>query len=370
MKNTTHILLLIFTLSLSAYCQDYPDDFCLCEKQTIKSAILNQERILFIYLPNDYNSDTNKKYPVHYVADAPLSSNLYSDLIKLHNLMNYMPQSIVVGLSSDDRNHNLHPEKGADKYINFIEGEVIPFISNTYRTEEFKVLSGHSLSGDFALYTLLNRPDLFDAYIAGSPGPIEPILKIADNKTAIESKKPYKFVYASIGSEEFTDTIEFKQLQKLISDKTDKSFEVHFKINKQQNHISNMAINFQGSLNQLYSDWQFTLPEVLEKPASQLIVEHYNNLEAKFAYRPEIGEWEVLFPLMHQLAKQGDLKNAIDILTYCIELHPNSDQAHAFLAKAYFDTGDIEKGKIQLIKALELNPNNEFALYMKSKIDK
>ena len=60
MKAFYVFLTIILGLNIHLYSQDFPDDFCLCEKQTIASEVLNQDRILFVYLPVDYNEDTTK----------------------------------------------------------------------------------------------------------------------------------------------------------------------------------------------------------------------------------------------------------------------------------------------------------------------
>src|SRR6056297_465393 len=114
MKTFSIFLSIIIGLTFNLYSQDFPDDFCLCKKQTIKSEILNQERILFVYLPTDYYKDTTKTYPVHYIADAPATSSLYYDLMRLHAMTHSVPESIVIGLSSDGRNENLIISKNAD----------------------------------------------------------------------------------------------------------------------------------------------------------------------------------------------------------------------------------------------------------------
>ena len=180
MKTIIKILILVIGLTTQLYGQEFPNDFYNAEKKTIKSKVLNSDRLLFIYLPNNYDKDITKSYPVHYLTDAPTTSNIYFDLLRLHSLMNYVPQSIVVGLSSNNRNYNLYPEKGAEKYLQFIKSEVIPYIDKNYRTNPFKVVAGHSLGGDFVIYSMLKEPSLFNAYIAGSPGPIEPIIELLD----------------------------------------------------------------------------------------------------------------------------------------------------------------------------------------------
>ena len=85
-------------------------------------------------------------------------------------------------------------------------------------------------------------------------------------------------------------------------------------------------------------------------------------------YPVKPGQWKVLFPIMDSLAKQGDFKNVIRLLTYCISLNPQSDQAYAFLARAHMSTGKIDSAKSYIDKALSINPKNSYALELKEKL--
>ncbi|MGC9343488.1 MAG: alpha/beta hydrolase-fold protein [Bacteroidales bacterium] len=369
MKRISLFFLITFFGYSGLYAQDYPDEFYNSEKHVINSEILNSERLLFIYLPNDYYENTSQSYPVHYLTDAPLSSNIYFDLSRLHSLLNDAPQCIVVGLSSDDRDYNQHPQKGASRYQEFIKKEVIPFVEKAYRTQPFRVLAGHSLGGDFVIYSMLKEADLFDAYIAGSPGPQDVILTLLDYEDFNFSKEKYRFFYTSVGSEDFSDTLTFKKIEEKMKAKMGKNVDSYFIIHHGEGHISNLPIGYQEGLMTLYRNWKYKLPEKLDKPVSEDIKEHYDKLEAKFGYRPVPGEWTIIFPVMDQLARQGDFKNAIDILKYDLTLYPESDQAYAFLAMAHFDTGKIEEGNQYLKKALELNPENPFALGMEERLE-
>ncbi len=58
---------------------------------------------------------------------------------------------------------------GSDKFLEFIKTEVITAVDNTYRTSDFRILSGHSSAAFFALDTLLYGADLFHSYIAMTP---------------------------------------------------------------------------------------------------------------------------------------------------------------------------------------------------------
>jgi predicted alpha/beta superfamily hydrolase len=58
---------------------------------------------------------------------------------------------------------------GADRFLDFIQTELIPEIDRRYRTEACRIFTGHSLGGLIAIYILVNCPEMFQAYIASSP---------------------------------------------------------------------------------------------------------------------------------------------------------------------------------------------------------
>lgn len=349
--------------------QEYPDKFLNGEIHTIQSEILQQERIIFIYLPRGYE-DSNRSYPVHYVSDAPTTANLFYDLLTLHALSNAMPQSIVVGLQSDGREVNLHPEKGAQKYLDFIEQEVIPYVEPTYRTKPFRSIAGHSLGGGFAIYAFLVRTDLFNLCMAGSPYPLEYLTNMIGQDGILNETSEPRFLYSSTGTVSDIPAAQFEDFKQAVMEKAPQNVQYTFQIHEGESHISNVAVNFQEGLEGFYRDWQFVLPETLRASIGVLLADHYRKLSRKVGYAVEPGEWEVFFPVMDQLAKRGDFENAIQALKYCIEFYPQSDQAYAFLARAYLSTGDRESAAISVEKALSINPHNKYALQLQSALDR
>jgi predicted alpha/beta superfamily hydrolase len=84
----------------------------------------------------------------------------------------------VVGLESSVRVRDFTPTDwpqawvgggGAAKFRAFLARELIPDVEKAFRTDGFRIVSGHSASGQFALYCLESEPALFQAYIALSP---------------------------------------------------------------------------------------------------------------------------------------------------------------------------------------------------------
>jgi len=91
---------------------------------------------------------------------------------------------IIVGVNNTDRARDMTPTKpatafgdmpwrggvgGADKFLSFIADELLPTIDRNYRTRPYRVLVGHSLGGLFAVYALINRPEVFKGYVVISP---------------------------------------------------------------------------------------------------------------------------------------------------------------------------------------------------------
>lgn len=79
-------------------------------------------------------------------------------------------EAIVVGIEqASDRWLDFGDSLGSEKFLPFLENEIIPFVKHGYRTIDYKILIGHSLGGRFAINTMLSRPNLFNAVIAASP---------------------------------------------------------------------------------------------------------------------------------------------------------------------------------------------------------
>lgn len=153
------------------------------EIRTIHSEILQEDRVLNIYLPSTYSSDTIT-YPVIYLLDGSMNEDFLHvvGLCEFFNLMYTMPPCIVVGIANVDRKRDFtfatplkelqekYPTTGGSaRFISFIENELQPFIKQTYRTNNEKTLIGQSLGGLLASEILLKKPGLFNQYFITSP---------------------------------------------------------------------------------------------------------------------------------------------------------------------------------------------------------
>ena len=134
------------------------------------------------------------------------------------------PETIVVGIpnpSMEARQRDLTPpymitdidDPGSapgsgDKFLEFLQEELIPFVDRQFSTSGYRLLSGNSRGGLLVLYSLMNKPDLFQARFCYST-PFwrqnEIILrKLDDFLTETDSLNTYFFF--SVGENE-TDNI-------------------------------------------------------------------------------------------------------------------------------------------------------------------
>lgn len=186
------------------------------EKIEFHSEILNENRILNIYLPNGYSKDSLKTYPIIYLLDGSIDEDFIhiSGLVEFGSFswINMIPESIVVGISNIDRKRDFtyptnnkkdkddFPTTGkSENFINFIEKELQPFIENNYKIDSIKTLIGQSLGGLLATEILFKKPELFDNYIIVSPSlwwDDESLLKYTP--TLYKSKKS---IFIAVGKE-------------------------------------------------------------------------------------------------------------------------------------------------------------------------
>ena len=147
------IITVLLIISSFSYGQVIKNDIVLGKRLSIESKILNETRDIYVYLPEGYE-ESNESYPVMYVLDGESKFTISAAIVNFIARNQQIPQMIVVGIPNVARNRDFTPivddrmqnSGGADNFINFLEEELIEFVDNTYRTQDYKVLFGH-LSG-------------------------------------------------------------------------------------------------------------------------------------------------------------------------------------------------------------------------------
>ena len=168
------------------------DEVVLAQNYSIHSEVLGEDRNVLIYLPPSYGTEANRerRYPVLYLLDGPAyfhaTTGIAYHLGDAGAAVQRIPEHIVVAIrnirtsTNATRTRDMTPSHmtsglysensgGAAYFRAFLESELIPQIDSRFRTQTKRILVGHSLAGLFTLDTLIERPQLFAAYIAIDP---------------------------------------------------------------------------------------------------------------------------------------------------------------------------------------------------------
>jgi uncharacterized protein len=255
MKKTTLLAFLLMNWQLLMAQKTPVQPFAFGVVDKIASTELAELRTLNIYLPEGYNKDSARLYPVIYLLDGSANEDYphIAGLVQFLNMSELMPKSIVVGIANVDRKRDFtfpttieadlkdYPTTGKSaRFMAFIEKELQPYIQNNYKTNAAKTIVGQSLGGLLATEILLKKPDLFDDYIIVSPSlwwDNESLLtKLPDLSKANACKN--KRVYVAVGNEHPVMVKDAKTLSDNLEKQLEATNKVFHKYFPDENHAT------------------------------------------------------------------------------------------------------------------------------------
>jgi len=173
--------------------------------ETIHSNKLKEDRQLKILLPRGYSNDDAKKYPLIVVFDGDYLFEAVAGNVDYFSYWEDMPEAIVVGIKQDEQRYDdsmyseqnsLPIEKGAN-FFEFIGYELVPYMDNKYKTENFRVVVGHGETANFMDYYLLKDVPLFQAYISLSPDLAPQMTQYLTDRLKTIDKKVFYYLATS-----------------------------------------------------------------------------------------------------------------------------------------------------------------------------
>lgn len=356
---------IFFALSTAITAQDGAN-FSRNQAIEISSSYLDENRQISIYLPGDY-AHSKTKYPVLYLTDGGTHLQHASAAVDYHSGPGTIPDIIVVAIHNIDRTRDLSPvhlerfptSGGAEKFLNFLSKELMPYMDKNYRTAGFNILLGHSLGGTFIAYTLLEEPELFDAFLA-----VSPYLMYADNlmvKKSSEKLKPFKktkYFYMTVGNEEaYFDPLE--EYASLMKEKAGESVQFRYVKMLEENHATTPYLSVFLGLRFIFRGWQ--LPVEMLQSDLESIDRHFVNNSKKFGIEVATPE-QVINALGYRYLQAGSIEMAIATFQENVNRYPKSANVYDSLGEAYENHGKTEFAAQNYQKAVMLgeksgNPN-------------
>ena len=266
--------------------QTKTSDVSIGSSYAFPSAYLKTDVPVSIHLPRDYDNDDGR-YPVLYLLDFGNDFRFAAPVADFLEASDRVPGLIVSAIAVD----NLSGSPQA--MLGFLEKELFPYIEKTYRTHPCRILYGHSGRSFATLFILLNRPDLFYAYICPGLGISSPpfpgtadFVALATARLSNLASLP-KSLYFSLGDERpFLPGV--NKFMEVLKAKAPRDFEWKFAHMENDDHFST-------KLKTLYEGLEFafqglSLPlEVAEKGAGA-VKDHYARLSRRLGYPVELGQ--------------------------------------------------------------------------------
>ncbi len=333
--------------------------------KSIKSEVLNESRELLIHLPNNYSRYKDTTYPVLYLLDGQRNFAHTVGTLDLLNQSGMAQEMIVIGITNTERTRDFTPtydesynqwgiSGGADNFLDFLEKELKPYVGANYRTNNYAIVSGHSLSALFTLYALQERPELFQAYFAFSPSlwwHEEVIFPEAKAFFASDSDLN-KYLYINMGNEGGNMLSAYERYAELLNSSERKGFTFDTELDTSESHnttaLAGMSLALQKQLNSLRPTGAIIQEGI---PA---VEQYYKDLSAKYAFEAK-PEYKAVNHAGYAALNKQDFDSAIAIFKKNIARFPNKSDAYDSLADGYEANGDLAMALEMREKALAMS---------------
>ena len=388
--------LLIFVFTISFYCNAQTNNkITIGIIDSIHSKILNEKRDFWVYVPNsaENGKPSKQKYPVVYLLDG--DEHFYSVVgITDHLGKNAIcPEMIIVGIVNTDRTRDLTPslinsdsaskksslpgyEEGGDKFMAFIEKELMPYIDSRFPTEPYKMLIGHSLGGLTVMNTLMRHPGLFNSYVAIDPAMLDDEKRLMQASESILSTKDFtgKTLFLGIANtmEPGMDTANVRtdtdrstehirailELSKNLTEYSQNKLKYNYKYYSAESHNTIPLIAVYDALHFIFNFYELKIPRSelmgMNMETIAKITGHYENVSKQLGYKVSLPQ-----PMANNIGYLALRLKKYDEAEYLLKLnctnYPESSDVYDSLGDLYAAKGDKFKAADNYKKSLSVN---------------
>lgn len=335
---------------------------------TLVSAKVGEAREFWVSLPDRYTEST-EKYPVIYLMDGDM--NFTSGIlggVRQAAWLGEMPEFIIVGIKNTNRSKDIFPEEvtypdgskdggRANQYLDFVRDELIPHVTKTYRTTDYRVLYGTSNTGFTAVHALFRTPDLANAYIAASATLSVPSFRTRRDDLVGTFKGGRRDLVLVMGEHDYPTVVSLNgALKETIGMKAPAGLTCRLRVIDNGEHVPPDAL-VEG-LRTLFQGWKIGRP-LTESTFAEIRAQVDGRLE-RFGVPGKIDD-DALRSLGNGLLGEKKFAKAIEVLEYRATSYPQSADAQVGVGDAYRQSGNVEKARACYKRALVIAPGHAAA---------
>ncbi|WP_300567546.1 alpha/beta hydrolase-fold protein [Flavobacterium sp.] len=386
MKAIFYLLLLLPVCSFGQTQNQNDNKISIGTIETIHSTLLNEDREFLVYVPASGIGSTTR-YPVMYLLDGYSFFHSATGMMQYLSAIGKMPEMIVVAIVNTDRVRDLTPTHstlwsdgsedanflknsgGGEKFISFLEKELIPYIDSTYKTEPYRLFIGHSLGGLTVINTLINHPTLFNSYVAIDPSlwwDKQSLIKKAENVLAQNDYTGRSLFFAAANIKEKGMHVETKTenngnipasdkllFHKILQKSKNPSLNWNWKFYPEDNHSSVPLLSEYDAMRFLFKKYELDKELSDTTITVEYIENHYRSLSTMLQYKLLPAQSTINLLGYNFLAnKQYD--KAYLFFKMNIDNYPASSNVYDSMGDFYMEKNDRKNAIASFEKALSL----------------
>jgi predicted alpha/beta superfamily hydrolase len=306
----------------------------------IASSICNQEYVLNINLPRNYD-DTTKTFPVLFLLDAQYDFTLVQAIYGEQFYDGFVPGIVVVGITWGGKNPDYDKLRARDltptdishtgqygnapNFLSFIKKELIPFVESKYRVKkDDRTLVGSSLGGLFTLYALFHESETFNRYVLTSPalGWDNEIVYAYDKSYAEKTKELRAKVFMGIG--EYENVPAFQTFVDQLKGKAYEGLELQTRVLEGMGHSGGKAEGYSRGLQFVYAK---PIVNIDQKVLDQYVGEYEVNPQLQVKLERDGNRLVGVFPGSPNLTFYADTENDFYSKGQYLIIHIQKDDA-------------------------------------------
>ncbi|GAA4116425.1 hypothetical protein GCM10022393_17080 [Aquimarina addita] len=324
--------------------------------ETFRSIKLDQSRDLKIQLPRNYTKNEDKTYPVIIVLDGDHLFEPVAGNVDYFSYWEDMPESIVVGIvqrktREEDCRYDLAeyvPEGKGSEFFEFIGQELLPYINETYRTAQLKIIVGHDYTANFINYFLFKDNPIFQGYINLSPELAPPMgERITNVLTGAQSDLWYYLATATNDAENIKKDL--VALDEKLSVLENPNVNYNFDNFEESSHYTLVGRGIPKALEKIFEMYRpiskKTYKEVilpLETSPYEYLIDLYDTTEKLYGFKRQIriNDFIAISTAIEKNKRWEDLE---PLGKLAIKEHPETMLGHYYLALGYEQLGEPKK---------------------------
>jgi hypothetical protein len=241
------------------------------------------------------------------------------------------------------------PSKTGAQFYDFIENELLIYMTDNYRSLNFRVAVGHGETANFMNYFLFNNRPIFNAFVALSPSLSYTMEENLTRRLGLEngSKTFYYLSTAALDIKQNKKQVE--GLNTKISNLENKNLVYAFDNFDDANHYTLAAQSIPKALQSIFLVFQpISKSEykeyilTLETSPVDYLIEKYDTIEAFFGIKKQILVNDIR-AIAAAIQKNKQFEYFQDLGKIAGKQHPNTILGSFFMARYYEETGKPKK---------------------------